>query len=429
MVIIERDPERTPVIPTSMDPDGCGRPRAARLAEYSARLWAPAVAVAPAEAGGRLTRLLDAALAEVTDGATRRAALRGWRRWRTLSTGPHVCPTYGPRFLAMDRIYTAGAPPEAVPIVGAWSGIPFNNGARPMHLVFAGPLDRVVAPDSRTARRVRGEGRRRRAVEYRIPLGSGRDRHRLVYGAPVPRALPAVLDDLRPAARALVADPEPGEHSTWALRTVARIQSRVLGRPIVSIDVNRLLTAYLLEVVEDAGHPVGRLFSDRVFRARWCARLPDDPWFVAGALDRRGRPRVETVRCVGDHLVSRSRRWPIAPGTVARLLAERALCPGLVLVYAVLVGVEGVRCLGGERQAVYLVRFASAWRALGLPVPRRPGPIDISGQARDARGAPVFPFDLALDGRRVHEVVPDSTPLAALGLETSPRPIGSGGSP
>lgn len=383
------------------------------VAAYSARLWSAAPA---GLCDGRLTRLLDAALARATDPDTRRAALDGWRRWRTLSTGQHVCPTYGPGFLAMARIASARAP--AVPIVGAWSGIPFDNGAHPRFLRFASPLERLVRPGTATDRLTRAAMATRRrqtgATENRIALGHGRDRSRLVYGAPVPARLPDVLADLRPEARRLLAEPVGPDFTAWALRTADRVHGRALGRPVVSIDLNRLVADYLIDVIDDPGHAIGRLFHDRRWRARWCARLPDDPWFTATVPGAGGRSRMASVRCVGDAFVTGRRTSPVEPADVARGLAEGRLCPGLLLTFAVLVGIEGVRCLGGPRQAGYLARFAPAWRALGLPVPARPGPIDISGHVRDTGGAAVFPLDLALAGRTVDGLVPDAMTVDAL---------------
>ncbi|MCA9541901.1 MAG: hypothetical protein KC620_23550, partial [Myxococcales bacterium] len=141
-----------------------------RVAVAPDRLWRRA----PAEPqDGLLTCLLDEALAEVTHDAMRRAALDGWRRWRTLTTGPHVCPTFGSRFLAMDWLASAACPTSEVHLIGPCASVPFNNGARPLQLCFAGPPERVVRPGTPTMRRMAQSRAARRegdSPEWRAPL-------------------------------------------------------------------------------------------------------------------------------------------------------------------------------------------------------------------------------------------------------------------
>ena len=303
-------------------------------------------------------------------------------RRRVAPTAHHVTPTNGPGFLAADWIASAGGDEPVV--VLAWSGVSLSNTAWSGCLSFTGPLFRPGSPTAHRMRKARADRQRDAGhTEERVWLFPARQRDALLYRLPIPERLPAVLDDLLPAAAAVLPAPAAEDFPTWALRACAAVQQTVLDRPLVYLDLNRLMADYLSEAMRAPGHPLAVLMASPGPLAEG---LPGMSWLYA----RRGRKVASLVPDSGGFA---GRGVSVSADAVEAGLREGTLCPGLVPSFAALTCLNPIRCLGSFNQVRYLTALRTAW---GAPPVRHP--TLVAGRAALPEGQEAYPLDLLMSG-------------------------------
>jgi hypothetical protein len=348
--------------------------------------------------------------------AEQEAAFARIERRRVMQTTTHVTLCEGPVFFASHYVASLGLEPDEPYIVAAFSGISFANSARPGCLDFA----RVAAsdlfdPESAEGRRwTRAEADRARDTpERRLSLIPASQQSALVYGATVDAATVERVAALRGPIRDVLPVPLAGQPFTaWAGQAHRALHGRVLGRNAVTLDINEVLSDYLLAVLDDGAHPLHRLLFDPASRGLVLGQLPT-PLFSMRIVVR-GRAELEPLRLAGDQLRGPRRAIPLQPAAIRAGLAERTLCPGTFLELASLAFLNDASCLGGVDQLEYLDLYRRAWLGdPGLP-PLSPAPLDrlASGRFVD-QGVPVLPLDL-LYGAARFEPHPEQSLLAFL---------------
>lgn len=378
------------------------------LAEYSHGLWHGGDGSSRPACDARLLAAFAVELARVNGpGPEVDAAIESLARYRVLGTKAHVCPANGPVFLAADYLLVLARPRDAVVVVGAWSGLPFNGNAHPGRLGFGlepEALIRTATPTWTRFARSRRDRARAGADElgqHQLPLVASRYQHALVYRHPITPELPRLLADLQPELARLLADPgHCDDYPSWALRSCVAIERAALAEPaIVYVDLNRVLARYLAEVLRDPRHPLGELLREPA-RARVLGDAIHEPWFF----DRDESGHLRSLWPVDAELRGRGSNSRVPAAAIADELERGRLCPGLFPTYSALTVFGGLRCIGGQRQLEYLERFARCWRALAWDFADEGQP-SVLGKLVGRNGEPLHAVDLAIRGQVVADHV------------------------
>ena len=338
------------------------------------------------------------------------AILDAFIRVPVLQTSTHLCLSEGPTFLAVHLMATRGQPASLPYFVAAYSGVPFSNSAWSgcINLSHRWPLRELLATGSSTFRdQLRRETNRLRDEagsdpERRISLVPAVSRDALVYGSRIsPKAKNAAIDLCSLLKNLLGRVREDQAFGPWALAASEKVIRRITAKQdVFYMDLNALVTDYLLRVLEDPAHSMSRMLFDLSVRRKLQDGLGQKPaWFVAG-VQKGKRLRVEPLFLDDDGLHGPGVDVALTPKAISAALSDGKICPGLVPCFLSLAFINGVYCLGSFEQVEYLERFRSTLAKLSWPHK------DVSamavdglttGRCVDSRdGVPVWPLDLWL---------------------------------
>jgi hypothetical protein len=366
------------------------------LGEYSARLYEH-WPVCPME-DALLAAFRDELQRTAVEPAGARRILDDLAERRVLQTATHLTATEGPTFLAVHRAATAGLPADTPYLVAAYSNVPFANPAWSGCLNFSDRhgLDALIDPGhlAFSALQKDARNRARDSAERRISLVPARMRDARVYRAVSPDRLHALCQALRPVLQRMGSAPAHDSFSNWALSFCRAATARALGRErIVFIDLNEVITGYLLRVLPESSHPLHRLLFDQNVRERVAAALGEDLALFTVPASSGKRERMANVSARDDAQLA-------DPESVCRDLQNGRLCPGLLLTFGSLAFLNGFRCLGSFEQVEYLGRFQSRLIEAGWPGNEIVRQVDTaaltSGRCLDDSGEPVYPLDIVL---------------------------------
>ncbi len=378
------------------------------VSEYSSRLWArPSGSnVEPALIEAMAVQLARQGLCPLD----LQAALDSFVRAPVLQTTTHLCLSEGPTFLAAHLMAITGQPASLPYFVAAYSGVPFSNSAWSGCLNFSRrwPLEEILAAGSASFRdQQKSETNRLQDgagsdPERRISLVPAVSRDGLVYGSSISTKARNTAIDLCSSLKDLLGRVEEGQaFGPWALAASEKVLRRITAKQdVFYMDLNALVTDYLLRVFEDPAHPMSRMLFDSSVRRKLQEGLGQKPaWFMAGA-QKGKRFRVEPLFLDDDGLHGSGVDVALTPKAISAAFSDGKICPGLVPCFLVLAFINGVYCLGSFEQVEYLGRFRNALAKLGWPHK------DVSamavdglttGRCVDSRdGVPVWPLDLWL---------------------------------
>ncbi len=378
------------------------------VSEYSSRLWAR-----PSGSNVELALIESMAVQLARQGlcpSDLQAALDSFVRAPVLQTATHLCLSEGPTFLAAHLMAITGQPSSLPYFVAAYSGVPFSNPAWSgcLNLSRRWPLEELLAAGSTSFRDQRkGETNRLRDgagsdPERRISLVPAVSRDGLVYGSRISTKARNTAIDLCSSLKDLLGRVEEGQAlGPWALATSEKVLRRITAKQdVFYMDLNALVTDYLLRVFEDPAHPMSRMLFDSSVRRKLQDGLGQKPaWFVAG-IQKGKRLRVEPLVLDDEGLHGVGVDVALTPKAISAALSGGKICPGLVPCFLSLAFINGAYCLGSFEQVEYLERFRSTLAKLGWPHK------DVSavavdglttGRCVDSRdGIPVWPLDLWL---------------------------------
>jgi hypothetical protein len=373
------------------------------LADYSAWLHRhrPARPLEPA-----LERAFRAELGRASrDAAEVEALMATLVEQRVIQTGTHVTASEGPIFFAMHAVATLALAKDAPCFVGACSGIPFSNNARPGSLNFSRrhPLSALLHGRSRAYRLRAPAFEKSDSDERRLSLVLWSMREAPVWRSTIPRELAALLPVLRSPLRDLLPAAVTGaSFARWALATSEAVASRLLDRRMIYLDLNEVVASYLGDVLSDPGHPLTRALFTPALRARLFAHLPAMALFTT-AEGPRERPVFVPLHLQGETLCGPRTAIPWEPRAIVDALGAGALCPGVFLTFASVAFLGGVRCLGGVDQLEYLPLFRAACLRGELISPAEAEDCSLdgltSGRCVDGAGEGVYPLDVVLGTR------------------------------
>ncbi len=195
----------------------------------------------------------------------------------------------------------------------------------------------------------------------------GRVRDAGVWRARIESETIEMIRALRPRWRAWL---EPGAREgasfgAWALGVCSRLESEILGREVIWLDLGAVVAAYLAAVLKRPEHILSRLLFHSEVREAVLGSLPRMTVLV-GQRKHRGRLRLESFCWEGGaHLTSRWGRLALCPEVIVSGLEQGRFCPGLVVSFAALALCNSFFCLGGVDQWEYMPLLARSFREAG----------------------------------------------------------------
>ncbi len=247
--------------------------------------------------------------------------LKNIEKRRVLQTAPHLGATESPRMLCINWLGSLGVADDDFYIVGMYSGIPFSNRSRP------GRINKENGS---------------------INLFPSTMQDGLVYKSIITEKLIESLDKLPEKLKRFLPQATVGaSYTKWALEACANIEGNILEKEnLVYLDINEVVTEYLLQVLPSKEHTVYKLFFDPKIREEFDAVFSNEILFyspvVDGKYEKMKNVTLSGLTTVEDLLVAlREKRW----------------CPGLLTGFLVLAFLNDFKCLGSFAQVEYLPAY------------------------------------------------------------------------
>ncbi len=376
------------------------------LHSYAASLWNPPPGSPPLTEG--LQRALRKELERLgLEAAEADRHLASLERTRLLQTATHLTVSEGPSFLAMHRLALAGRPEGETYWVGAWSGVPFANGAWSGCMNWSDRflLEEVItskAPAFRDLKQAERD-RARDSEEKRFALIPGGWRDARVFGSSIPDRMVYLLPHLTQPLQPLL-PPAPSGRSltTWMSQFArAQLESALGVSDVVFFDLNRvLLDVFREQVLLNEAHPLHQLLLHPAFQEEAFRVFDPDQSLFFGEILKKNKRRLDPLSFQGGYLNGRGTSIHLLPHLLAEAVERDELCPGLLICFSLLAFENGLTCLGSFEQLEYLHQFQQSWQALG--VTSFPG-LETArlqgfnwGRTRDAQGKDIYPLDVLL---------------------------------
>lgn len=264
-----------------------------------------------------------------TNTADKKEILHSLNKRRIIQTAPHLGATESPRMLCINWLGSLGVEAKDFYVVGMFSGIPFSNRSRP------GRINRVK--DS-------------------INLFPSSMQDALVYRSIVPdklvestNTLPEDIYRFLPKAR------KEESYTKWALEACQHIERKILGKKnLIYLDINEVVTEYLIQVLEKPEHIVHKIFFDSEIREEFAKAFPNEIMFYSPLMNGKYE-QMENMILSGKILKSKSKEISLeSPKNLINELREGRLCPALITSFLVLAFLNQFKCLGSFAQVEYL---------------------------------------------------------------------------
>lgn len=342
--------------------------------EYSKELnfWRPKRAMEP-----ELLRSFDRELARLGfEGLYKKEVLDSLQRRRVLQTTPHLGATEGPRFFCINWLGSLGTPEKDFYVVGMYSGIPFSNHTRP------GRINRK---------------------SHGINLFPSTLQDALVYRSTIPQKLVEAVADLPKKVSQYFPFPVEGaSYTKWALEACQHIERQVFGKTnLVYLDINEVVSGYLVEVLRNRAHIMHKIFFDPLTRDEFMGAFPDEIMFYAPVM--RGKyEEMENFFLHGNVLNSKSRQISLDhPDTLIKELGENRLCSALLLGFMTIAFLNQFKCFGSFAQVEYLPVYQEKLAKLSFMKPFHIESIQTSNLTTGVfvDGKTMYPLDVLVEGK------------------------------
>ncbi len=286
---------------------------------------------------------------------------------RVLQTGPHITPSFGPRMLCQQWQSTIGLGIGNYYVVGMYSGVSFSSDFLPGHLVFDEdtPINQILREGSEINNTLINVPE---STEKKLTLIPSKIQNDLVYRSEMMTKTREVVNSLTPELQKYFNIPSinGNSYTKWAMQTNQLLLGNALGKKnIVYIDINEVMTNYLLSVITDTNHIIYRTLFDVPTREKFVDHFKDVNIFYIPYMSGK-YPSQEGLRIEGNFLVGKHTKIELSPDIIINALIDKRLCCGIFLTFTVLAFINSFKCLGGFRQAIYLPQFKKQWLKSGL---------------------------------------------------------------
>lgn len=251
------------------------------------------------------------------------------KKRRVLQTAPHLGVSESPRMLCINWLGSLSVPEKEFYVIGMFSGIPFSNRSRP--------------------------GRINRKKDS-INLFPSNMQDGLVYRSQIPQKLIESIDKLpENIARFLSKAVAGNSYTKWALGACQHIERKILKKNnLVFLDINEVVTDYLVQVLQNRFHIFHKIFFDPKIRKEFMEAFPNEIMFYVPVMDGKYE-KTENMMFSGDVLKSKNKEIPLSNSNFfIRELKEGRLCPALITTFLALSFLNQFKCFGSFAQVEYL---------------------------------------------------------------------------
>jgi len=329
---------------------------------------------------------------------------------RTLQTIGHTTLSNGPGFLGANWLASLGSASGDFCIAATWSGLPFNNECRPDSLNFGGTLeidDFIISayPNMKLLKRAERQ-RKKFSSDRRIPIVPENMRRSIVYSSPISDFTNIFIKHFSSKISKYVSDNHARDDFTaFALTFSSSIESEILDRRMVYVDICSIVSKYLYLVFENEDHPITQFcFRESHLEALTSSEAGKMPLF-SGTDERSSAFTQFYYRDFSITNGTQRIQWDLA--TIRSRLKDQKLCPGLFLTYLVVCFINGFQCLGGYNQVEYLKSFKVFISTIELFSQYSPDRAPTSsltvGRILDEHGVGVYPLDIVFGKKVIFE--------------------------
>jgi len=255
--------------------------------------------------------------------------LKSLNKRRILQTSPHLVATESPRMFCINWLSSLGVDKNEYYVVGMYSGIPFSNSYRP---------GRINNKNST------------------VNLFPSNMQDGMVYRSIIPKKLIKSVDELPiDIARFLPRAKEGESYTKWALTACQHIERKILKKNnLIYLDVNEIVSEYLIQVLRKDTHPLHKMFFDpssrreftRIFRGETLFYIPT----TSGKYEK-----MENMSIVKNVLKSKTQEISLEDkNELINALKNDRLCPAMMTTFIVLTFINQFKCLGSFAQVEYL---------------------------------------------------------------------------
>ncbi|MEK7588275.1 MAG: hypothetical protein AAB438_00470 [Patescibacteria group bacterium] len=262
----------------------------------------------------------------------RSTILNSLKTKRVVQTGPHLGATENPRMLCINWLGSLGLGSEDFYVVAMFSGIPFSNSFHP------GRINQNTGS---------------------INLFSSSMQDALVYRSKIEKKLVETIDTLPKELKNLTPKADIGDSYTkWALQTCQNIERSILKKEnLIFLDLNEVVTNYLILVLKNTEHPLYKIFFDRNTQKEFINIFPKETLFYTPIMSGKYEI-IESFILEDGKLKSKNKEISLEnPDLLIEALKEERLCPALVTGFLGLAFINQFKCLGSFRQVEYLPMY------------------------------------------------------------------------
>ena len=286
---------------------------------------------------------------------------------RVLQTGPHTTPSFGPRMLCQQWQSTLGISPEDFYLIGMYSGVPFSSDFLPGHLVFHqdNPVSQLLLDDLDMADKFIDIFE---ANEKKLSLIPSKIQDDLVYRSELTIKTREVISLLTPELKKYfnISSLKENSYTKWAMQANLLLLSDALDKKnVVCLDINEVVTNYIFNIITKDNHIIYKILFDPQAREKFVSNFKDVNIFSIPYMSGK-YPSQEGLRIESNFLIGKHTKIELRPDLVIDALINKRLCCGTLLTFTILNFINGFKCLGGFRQAVYLPQFKKQWLKSGL---------------------------------------------------------------
>lgn len=262
---------------------------------------------------------------------------------RILQTSPHTSLAPNQRMFCIDWLSTQGLEKDRPYIVGSFSGVPFSNSTKPGRIEMNESVYNFIPKTHQDA---------------------------LVYESNIFEKTNEVFEKLQNEngeGPTLPINPEGFERfSDWACSNSQKIHEKALEKEIVYLDINKIITRYILKILDKENHPIHKLLFDKSWREKFDEHFGSNIHLFYGSYKSKKYQKQESLYFDGYDLSGDYHQINLSPENLREKLLDNSLCPATVLTFTILSFLNDFKCLGSFMQVEYLTDFKNKWQECGL---------------------------------------------------------------
>lgn len=255
--------------------------------------------------------------------------LKSLNKRRILQTSPHLVATESPRMFCINWLGSLGVENDQYYVVGMYSGIPFSNSYRP---------GRINNKDNT------------------VNLFPSNMQDGMVYRSTVPEKLIKTVDELPINIARFLPKAQAGESYTkWALTACQHIERKIFKKNnLIYLDINEVVSEYLVKVLEKNTHPLHKMFFDPISRKEFTRIFRDETLFYTPTMKGKYE-QMENMSFSKNVLKSKNKEIDLSnKEELIKELKDGRLCPALIVSFLVLAFLNQFKCFGSFGQVEYL---------------------------------------------------------------------------